>query len=295
MADYLVTGKKGSGKSLFCVGVIRDALADGKRVATNLDIDLSKLCKPDSRLTLLRVPDRPTAADMEALGRGQDGVAEDRNGLIIIDEAGAFLNARSWGDKERQPLLDWLVHSRKYGWDTYFIAQGIEQLDKQIRTTLLEYRVGVTRTDKWPIPVVTPLVKALSGIHITLPKMHIGTVRHGMERDSLIVDRRFYMAKELYPAYSTQQVFLPRDHKDAVGLHSVLSAWHTTGRYLPPRLSLLDRLRKLVFGRVSVPRPAPKPKLELVRLLEQLPPEERLWHWRRLEARGAFDGGRVCG
>lgn len=289
MADYLITGKKGSGKSLFAIGVIRDALAAGKKVASNLDVNMDKLASPTSKLTYIRIPDRPNVADMLALGRGQDGVTEEANGVIVIDEAGTFLNARSWGDKERQPLLDWLVHSRKYGWDTYFIAQGLEQLDKQVRTTLLEYRVAVTRTDKWPIPLVTPIVKTLTGYRLTLPKMHIGTIRHGMERDSLVVDRKMYMAKELYPAYQTQQVFLERGHPDAVGLHTVLSAWHVHGRYLGEKRPLIERLFAQVFGEPRpVIRPAPKPRHHLVTLLQNLPEPERIRHFKRLEALGAF-------
>jgi hypothetical protein len=288
MADYLVTGKKGAGKSLFCVGVIRDALLAGKRVATNLNIHIDHLLPASSRATLMRLPDRPNAEDMIALGRGQEGVVEDENGIIVIDEAGTFLNARSWGDKERQPLIDWLVHSRKYGWDVYFIAQGIEQLDKQVRTTLLEYRVTVTRTDKWPIPGVTPLVKLISGYHLTLPKMHIGTIRHGMERDSLVIDRKMYLAKDLFRAYDTQQIFAGRETPYSVALHSVLSAWHVKGRYLPPRLPYLDRLRLLVFGRCEIVRPPLKPKHPLVELIARLPPHERARHFRRLDSLGAF-------
>lgn len=288
MADYLVTGKKGAGKSLFCVGVIRDAVLSGKRVATNLNIHVDHLFPASSRATLTRIPDRPNADDMIALGRGQDGVIEDENGIIVIDEAGTFLNARSWGDKERQPLIDWLVHSRKFGWDTYFIAQGIEQLDKQVRTTLLEYRVTVTRTDKWPIPLVTPLVKLLTGYHLTLPKMHIGTIRHGMERDSLVIDRKMYLAKDLFPAYDTQQIFATRDSSYACGMHTVLSSWHVKGRYQVAPLPWLDRFRVLIFGRVELARPPLKPKHPLVELIARLPEDQRHRHFRRLDALGAF-------
>lgn len=287
MADYLITGKKGAGKSLFAVGLIKDAMMQKKKVATNLDIDLEKLLPADSKLTLLRIPDRPTAGDMLSIGRGQDGVVEDENGILVIDEAGTFLNARSWGDKARQPLLDWLVHSRKYGWDTYFICQGIEQLDKQMRTTLLEYRVNVTRTDKWPIPFVTPALRMLTGFDVRLPKMHIGTIRHGLDRDSLVIDRKIYRGSDLYAAYATQQVFLDRDNPGSCGLYSPLSAWHTKGRYLPKKKTLRDYLQAFI----NPPKPAPippKPKHPLIELLQCLPEDQRLKHFRRLDSLGAF-------
>lgn len=246
MADYLITGKKGNGKSIFAVGVIFDALAAGKKVATNLDINLEALGNPYSKKTLIRLPDRPTVEDFEAIGRGQDGVVEDDNGVIVLDEVSTIFNARSWGDKARQPILDWLVHSRKYGWDVYMIAQGQEQIDKQLRTSLLEYWVQVKRTDKWPIPFVTPIVQSLTGYRLTLPKYHFGTIRHGFDINALVVERKWYKGKRFWPAYNTQQVFLDRDHPHACGLHSVLSPWHTKGRYLPPKPTVWERLFPLL-------------------------------------------------
>jgi len=285
MSDYVVTGKKGTGKSLLGVGIIRDALAQGKRVATNLDVKLDVLCRPRSRMTLIRLPDRPTADDLTALGRGQDGVEEEKNGVIVLDEVSAILNSRNWADKSRQGTLDWLIHSRKYGWDTYMIAQGLSQIDKQVRETQLEYHIAVKRTDKWPIPLVTSITRML-GFPITFPKVHIGVVKHGMHNDAVTIERKWYRAKELYAAYDTQQIFLPQGSEAAVGLHTVLSAWHIKGRYLPP--SFLEGLRAWLRGERRSRRPAAKPKLDLVLLLSKLPPDQRLKHWHRLNAGGAF-------
>lgn len=231
MADYAVTGKKGTGKSLFCIGVIRDALRQGKRVATNLDVHLEHLLAPGNKATYTRIPDRPTVEDFEALGRGQPGVNEDDNGLIILDETSTFFGARQFGDKARQPMLDWLVHSRKYGWDVYYIMQGLAQVDKVIRDTQIEYHVTVKRTDKWPIPIITPLGRAI-GFNIRFPKLHFGLIKYGTDLNALLIERKWYRGRDLYPAYDTQQVFLDRDHPQAVGLHSRLSAYHVKGRYL---------------------------------------------------------------
>ena len=284
MADYAVVGRKGAGKSLFAVGVIRDALRGGRRVATNLDLDLSALVGPRSRATVLRLPDRPTADDLRALGRGQDGVVEEDNGLIVLDEVSTFFNARAWGDKERQPLLDWLVHSRKYGWSVWYVCQGLEQIDKQVRSTLVEYLVVVKRTDRWPIPVVSSVTGAL-GFRVTWPKCHIGVIRYGTERDSLVVERRWFRSAELFPAYRTQQVFLPRDHPEACGLHSVLSGWHVVGRYLGPPLPYWRRWLRGFMGVSEVVR-LPKAKLPAVAALQCLPADERVWRWWELQRLG---------
>lgn len=231
MADYAITGKKGSGKSLFAVGLIRDSLRGKKRIATNLDIRPEAFGRPQCRQYLTRLPDRPTVADFEALGRGQDGVTEDDNGIIVLDETSTFFNTRAFGDKDRQPMLDWLVHSRKYGWDVYYICQGLGQIDKQLRESMIEYHITVKRTDKWPIPVVTPVTEAL-GFRIGFPKLHVGIIRHGVQHDAIMVGRKWYRGKDIYPAYDTQQVFLDRAHPAAVGLHSVLSAYDYKGRYM---------------------------------------------------------------
>jgi len=291
MADYLITGKKGNGKSIYAVGVIRDALAAGKRVATNLDIRLEKLGNPYSTKTIIRLPDTPTVEDMNALGRGQEGVPEDDNGIIVLDEVSKFFNSRQWGDKTRAPLLDWLVHSRKLGWDVYMIAQGQAQIDKQLRESLLEYWVTVKRIDKWPIPIVTPLISALTGYDLRMPKYHFGTIRHGFDRDALVIERKWYKGKDLYAAYDTQQIFLDRDHPMACGLHSVLSANHTTGRYMPNKQTFFEWLRYQWHkpSLITAPKPPRKPKHPLVDKLMALPYEQRLRHFRRLDKLGLLE------
>lgn len=290
MADYAVTGRKGAGKTLFAVGVIGDALRAGKRVATNLDLYLDHLLPPTSRAVVTRLPDKPTAADLEAIGRGQDSPVEDCNGLIVLDETSTFFNSRAYGDRERQPLLDWLVHSRKLGWDVYYICQGLEQIDKQLRSSMIEYHIVVKRTDKWPVPLLTPLCK-LVGFDLRLPKMHIGITKHGCDRDSLVVDRKFYRARDLFGAYDTQQLFLERSHPKSSGLHTVLSAWHIKGRHLPARPGFLYRFWCGLVGRdwaasLECNERALKPKRAAVQRLAGLPPDDAVRIWRALDQRG---------
>lgn len=298
MTDFAVTGKKGSGKGLFCAGLIRDALRDGRRVATNMDIFIDKIFSPYFKGTLIRLPDCPTVADMEAIGLGNEIIDDSKNGIIVLDESSKFFNARSWGDKERQPLLDWLIHSRKLGWDVYYQMQGLEQVDKQIRSTQVEYHIGVKRTDKWPIPILTPLL-GLLGINLRFPRMHVGVVRHGCDRDSLVVDRKWYRATELYNGYDTRQVFLDRDHPDACGVHTVLSPWHIKGRYLPPPPPAWLRFLYGVLGRDWVPQlpqvVQAKPKHPLAATLAKLPPDEAIRHWQALDRLGYWDkhGGEI--
>lgn len=295
MADYLITGKKGNGKGLFAVHMVLKYLKKGRRVAVNFDLFLHNH-NPYWKFPpgqLMRLPDFVTAEDLMQLGRGQDGVVEDFNGAIFIDEASRNAGARSWNAEGREELLEWLIHSRKHGWDTWQIAQGSTQLDKVIRNTQIEYHVQISRTDKWRLPLVGWLGKLRpSGEPFTFPRMNIATIRQGFQQGAIVCDRIFYRGTEYYSLYSTQQIFLPRNHPDAKSLHAMPCPYDTHGKFLPPRLTLVELFKskwhRFIEGRLG--RPAlPKPeKPLLVQRIEKLPPERRIEFYRRFQACGAI-------
>lgn len=296
MAIYLISGKLGSGKTLASVGQIRDKLRAGCKVATNLDLRLENLLpgrfgKPGGKLPVqcLRIPDKPTVADLEALGCGNETMNEEQNGIIVLDELASWLNSRTFNDKARMPVIDWLLHSRKHGWDVFFICQHIEQIDKQVRTALVEYLVTCRRMDRVKIPFVGKLVQSLTAGYCkgNLPKVHLATVRYGCEKDAIVADRWIYQAKDLYAAYNTRQVFTDRY---ADGVYSYLTPWHLVGYR---QKTLKERLRLAwaeVLDGLEPPklRPVPKEKLPLVAKLGKLPPDQALRHYKRLQALGAL-------
>lgn len=112
----------------------------------------------------------------------------------------------------------------------------------------------------------------------------------------MLVDRKFYRAKDLYSAYGTEQVYLDREHPDACGIHTVLSPWHIKGRLLPWIPNLLQRRYYAIIGydwtkdpRQTVNKPRKlKPKHPLAVVLAKLPPDQAIKHWRRLDSLGAF-------
>jgi len=289
MAIYLISGKLGSGKTLSSVGIIRDALLSGRRVATNLDLKMENLLpwsrgRPDRRpVSAVRIPDKPTVHDLALLGEGNPTMDEAQNGVIILDELASWLNSRTFNDKARAPVLDWLIHSRKFGWDVYFIAQNIEQIDKQVRTSLVEYLVTCRRLDRIKIPFIGKLIQSISAGYLSgnLPKIHVAVVKYGTEQYAPIADRWVYRAHDLYPAYNTRQVFTD-DY--ASGSFSYLSPWHLRGWNEPTlRQKLVNWL-----GWADGPRAVHKSKHELVELLRRLPETERMRHWHKLNALGAF-------
>lgn len=293
MPVSLITGKLGSGKTLASVGQIRERLLKGCRVATNLDLNLEHMLpgrygKPGTRVfSCVRLPDKPSLEDLQAMGCGNEEMDEDKNGIIVLDELGSWLNARTFNDKARMPVVDWLLHSRKHGWDVFFICQGIIQIDKQVRETLVEYLVTCRRLDRLKIPFVGKLINVLTGglVKANMPKVHLATVRYGTEQHAIVADRWVYQAKDLYAAYNTRQIFC--DTYDS-GLYSYLPPWHLVGFR---QKTWQERLAAWYREKLADPPRPPyvlKPKRDLVRLLASLDPDEAVRHWKRLDALGGF-------
>lgn len=228
MAVYFVTGKLGGGKTLAAVGRIRDYLLRGSRVATNLDLDLFCLLGSKKKNTVVyRIPDKPTVEDLNALGKGNESYDEGKNGLLVLDECGTWFNSRGWGDKTRQPVINWFLHARKLGWDILFIVQDIALVDKQAREALAEHVVYCRRLDRLNIPFLGFFFKLIFGKKLPGPKVHLAIVKYGDRETSLIVDRWLYRGRDLYQAYDTKQVF--RDSDD--GVYQLLPPWFSHGRY----------------------------------------------------------------
>jgi hypothetical protein len=260
MPVYIVYGNLGAGKTLAAVGRLRDYASRGNKIAGNIDLHLSAFStSPHSKTTYTRIPDRPTANDLLALGIGNETYEEDNNGLLVLDEIATWLNSRTWNEKGRAALMDWFVHARKYGWDIIFLVQYMEMMDTQIREALAEYHVEVVRMDRINIPVVGALSKNFhpQGKPLRFPKIHMAKV---MYKGKIKADRWIYRAKDLYAAYDTKQV-ISDDYPH--GVHSQLSRWHLEGRYMGAALTWRDYslfvLKSLVYlafiiSRTPLPR-----------------------------------------
>jgi len=222
MAVYFVTGKLGCGKTLCTVGKIRDYLEQGRRVATNLDINLAAMTKPESMVSITRVPDKPALYDLEAIGMGCEEEEESKYGLLVLDELGTWFNSRNWRDKGRGDVIDWFLHARKKHWDIFFIVQNLDSLDGQLVNALCEHLVVCARTDRLKIPFIGSALKTL-GVQAMLPKIHIAKVYYGQNASAMAVDRWWYRGRDLYSAYNTAQIFDDESH----AVHSVLPAYYT--------------------------------------------------------------------
>lgn len=252
MAVYSVEGKLGTGKTKFAVWRARIALVQGRKVASNVDLFLDKLL-PYQATSYIRLPDKPTADDLMACGHGNpDSYDEDRNGIMILDELGTWLNARSFQDKGRAAVLDWLIHARKLGWDVYLIVQDAGMIDKQVREALIEYRVKMFRGDKIKIPIIGGILNDLFGGRAGyLPRFHLAVSRVGDGVNAVVAERWMFRGDDLHAAYDTRQVFRP-DYPH--GTHCI---WHPG---VPKPERLLDRLKaRLRRARAAIFAP-PKPR-----------------------------------
>ncbi len=232
MSVYFVSGGLGAGKTLASVGQLKQHAINRTPIAGNIDLFLDKFSDSAfSKVTYIRVPDRPCAADLYALGYGkpEDDYDEDNNGLLVLDEMATWMNAQTWNEPGRKDLRDWFLHSRKYGWDVIFLCQSIDAMDSQLVKLLMEYHVPMSNLEKINVPLIGGLGRTLkrNGKPFRLPKIHVGRV---MYKDLVKADRWVFRARDLYKCYNTKQVITSNYPH---GTHSQLSRWHLEGRYLP--------------------------------------------------------------
>jgi len=253
MAVHFVTGKLGGGKSLVSVGRIQDYLLAGKKVATNLDINLEHLLPSGFKLKspVYRIPDKPIIDDLISIGKGTESRRDDDFGLLVLDELGTWLNSRNYQkDSGRQAVIDWFLHARKYGWDVILIVQDPDLLDKQVRISLGEHICICRRTDRIPIPFLGFLLKTFIGWQPKLPRIHVGSVFYGSGSGAIKVDTWVYRGNSLFKCYDTAQVFTDSPNR--------------VSQYLPPQylkplnsakknIRFYMRLTKIYFKRFRIP------------------------------------------
>jgi hypothetical protein len=236
---YVVTGHLGSGKTLLSVRLAQMYMQAGKRVASNLTLRCEHMVKATDRGVVVKLPYIPTAKHLEALGKGYDGpYDEEKFGLIILDEAGTWLNSHDWKDKERRGLFHWITHARKYGWDVALIVQDFEALDAQIRRSVTELHVKCSRLDRIKLPYLP----------LKLPRVHAATARY-QGPTGAIYKRWFTEGTDLFSAFDTREAIkaetMLTDDGEEVDMRatvSLLSAWHLKGRYVVDGPSVWVRL-----------------------------------------------------
>lgn len=269
VANYY--GQPGTGKSTLAVGRLLEYAAKGRRVAANFACDFAPASnRPGGKLaqaSLTVLPARPSLADLEALGLGwhkaSDRGREDICGLLVVDEAGGWLNSRTWNAPQRQAIIDWFLHSRKRGWDVILIAQHPQLLDKAVREACVELYGRCRRMDRFKVPI----------LGVRLPRFHFCVVRYGSGPHDIVLERHMYRGGVEHRCFESYALFDTSDELVG-GVYSTLPARLTKWRgYVSP----WDVWRKRLAQFVRPERSARslRPKLAHVARLQALPPEVR--------------------
>lgn len=275
MTVSVIYGQPGTGKTTAATQRAIDYAAAGRRVYANYPIDFAPITHrastPLSGASVWVIPDRPTRDDLERLEGGIE--SEDRCALLIIDEAGMWLNTRSWSsDKMRMEVIDWLTQSRKRGFDVLLLAQHPNMLDKQVRDGCIELFGRCRNMGK---------VKVF-GL-LKLPRFHICKFQFDMNPTSPVLERFVYRGGTAHQTYDTRKAFTEANNVHYSVLPATLSRW----RY---HVGILDKMRTFWQAlhdeknyRLNVEH---KPKLKTVQRLMALPEDQRMAFYRRFESTG---------
>ena len=68
-----------------------------------------------------------------------------RNQCIVIDESQFGANARSWGNKDQQALMNFLAAARFYGYIIFIVALHRSMLDSIIRERIINYHIHMEK------------------------------------------------------------------------------------------------------------------------------------------------------
>jgi hypothetical protein len=236
--DIIFQGQKRSGKSKNAVSLIKKYLSQGRRVLTNIDIFPLGLGIDFDAGLLVRIPDVPSADILDSLGHAYlkddygnflhigkslravyqsaevNNYNESYNGLIVIDESSLSFDSRNWDKPNQKRLLEWIIHSGKYGWDILYIIHDLSSIDKRIREQYIN-SIYVHRNfrDYFP-PESRGWIPEFHIVSVYPSEQAIAKGRKGR------LSRRFFIKKGIQKAYDTRQRFLPESMDVMPDIHS---------------------------------------------------------------------------
>jgi len=177
-----------------------------------------------------------------------------QNSLLLLDELAQNMNTRDYNKKGRLDIISVLVLLRKMGYDTMFLVQDIEMVDKQIRNALGNETGFGTNMGVVPIPIIGAIWRIFTGDALCFPSSTIRTTfykgnsntKGGVKTAVVQFDRRqiqklYNTAQKLSTDYAPAWAI---NHYETAGTHCLLTPWHMEGYKLPKppsRLKLFEQ------------------------------------------------------
>ena len=200
MAFRIITGHLGAGKTLYAAKLITEAY-NYDVVYTNIPVYphvIRKLAKYHTRYEFVGWQD---VVDFSySTQRFQnDGLKK----LLVIDEVHFMVNSRDWikwgKDEDYKSVLRFFSMSRKLGFDVYFIAQGSNMIDKQLRV-MAESIIEVRNLLKFyvfgflPLWLVLPFLAPFNS-YVEFAQWHAS--------EKVVLRRGLYLRRAYYGVYDT--------------------------------------------------------------------------------------------
>ncbi|EFB5295983.1 hypothetical protein LJL02_003235 [Escherichia coli] len=213
----VITGNLGQGKGIVAAYFASLYYRRGLRVAANYPLNTEFMSSgSDNPVTV--IPAMPRIEDLEFLGRGCPENEKTRFGALFLDECATWLNTRGFARKDRLPLIDWLIHSRKLGWDVYLIAQHEDMIDSQIIKAMGAKIIRCRRLDELRVPVITPLMELFRPGKTGIASGKRGIIPHYVTASTFLydgtthaarrpVDKVVIKAADYYNVYDTNFIF----------------------------------------------------------------------------------------
>ncbi|HBN1812589.1 TPA: hypothetical protein L1194_004748 [Escherichia coli] len=213
----VITGNLGQGKGIVATYFASLYYRRGLRVAANYPLNTECMSSgSDNPVTV--IPAMPRIEDLELLGRGCPENEKTRFGALFLDECATWLNTRGFARKDRLPLIDWLIHSRKLGWDVYLIAQHEDMIDSQIIKAMGAKIIRCRRLDELRVPVITPLMELFRPGKTGIASGKRGIIPHYVTASTFLydgtthaarrpVDKVVIKAADYYNVYDTNFIF----------------------------------------------------------------------------------------
>ena len=155
----IISGNLGAGKSFDCVRLIRDHIAAGGCVRTNIRLNLAQLsASVHRRLSPAQIGLVSADDDPKLIPTGDRRGHGSRRTIVLLDEALNWFQSSAGAvkDERKKPWSEWLRQSDKLGQDVWFIAQRFDRTAKWIRE-LAQVSVEIFALREFKLGMVFPL------------------------------------------------------------------------------------------------------------------------------------------